>query len=174
MKIILELKDEEYPLEFIDHQRHIARGVVINELGEVALNKIYNLDKFGQRDYYELPGGGINEGETPEEAFKREILEEVGYTTEIIYPFGIVHDYYNLIHRENYNYYFLAKALVNQGQHLEEKETHYIEKLVWVPLEEAIQYFLNMKDDRISGLVKRRELPILVLAKQYLDSELKK
>lgn len=172
MNIILELTDQEYPLEYIDHTRRISRGVVINEKNEIALNKLYFLDIFGQRDYYELPGGGIKDGESPGEAFRREIIEEVGYDTDTVRELGIVHDYYNLIHRENYNHYFLARTTDYLGQRLEEKERLYIERLVWVSIDEAIEIYTNMKDHKISGLVKRRELPILLLAKEYLTERI--
>jgi 8-oxo-dGTP diphosphatase len=52
----------------------IVRGIVINN-DKILLCK--NL-KLG---YYFLPGGHIEEGETPEIAFKREIIEEVGKVT---------------------------------------------------------------------------------------------
>lgn len=44
------------------------------------------------RDDYELPGGGIEESETPEEAAVRELFEETGIEGEII---RLASKYYN-------------------------------------------------------------------------------
>ncbi|AAU17009.1 NUDIX domain-containing protein [Bacillus cereus] len=51
------------------------RGVaVIVQEGKIALIKRIR----GGETYYVFPGGGIEEGETPEEATKREAYEELG------------------------------------------------------------------------------------------------
>lgn len=163
------LKDEEYPFDYIDHIREIARGVVLNEKEEVALIKLHGHDSFGDRNYYELPGGGVKSGETHEEAFIREIEEEVGYESEIIAELGEVIDFYNLIHRENHNYYYLARVKRYTGKHLEEYEKSMMEKLVWVSLPEAIKIFTDMQDYGCGRLVKNRELPILLLARQMIQ-----
>lgn len=169
MKTILELIDDQYPLEEITHTRLISRGVLINDKREVALTKILDDDKFGHRDYYELPGGGVAEGEHPEQALIRELEEEVGYTSSIIAEIGEVSDYYNLIGRHNRNYYYLARALTYVGQRLEDKEIGRIEKILWVPIDEAIALYEQMEPTMISGLVRRRELPILLLARQMVN-----
>lgn len=169
MKINLKLKDDQYPFTYIDQVREIARAVVFNQRGEVALTKLLADDKFGHRDYYELPGGGVNTGETHEQAVLREVEEETGFEGEIVSELGIVTDFYNLIHRENHNHYYLVKAHKFIGTRLEEKEKQLIEKIVWVSIKEAQELFFRMNDSMLSGLVKRRESPILDLAAKILN-----
>ena len=139
MKQILHLEDDQYPYTYIDHVRVVARGVLLNEKNEVCLNKIYNDDIFGHRDYYETPGGGKKVNETIRAALLRELLEETGYEVEIIKELGMVNDYYNLIHRNNKNYFYLCKTVRFIGKHLEKYEKAVIEQVVWVPIDEAIR-----------------------------------
>ena len=53
------------------HIRVSARGIVIN--GDMIL-----LNEFGGGQYYNIPGGGVEPGETVKQAAKREIYEESG------------------------------------------------------------------------------------------------
>jgi 8-oxo-dGTP pyrophosphatase MutT (NUDIX family) len=169
MKIIQKLIDDQYPFSYIDHVRKCSRGVVFNEKNEVALVKLHGFDSFGDRNYYELPGGGVQMKEKLSDAFCREMKEEIGYQVEIISPLGMVRDFYNLIHRENHNYYFVAKTQQWVGTKLDDYEKTMIEEIVWMPIDEAIERFKTMQDYGCGRLVKQRELPVLQLAKQLIE-----
>ena len=52
--------------------RKSARAVLLNDKNEVCLQHVTKWN------YYKLPGGGVEIGETVEEALKREMKEEVG------------------------------------------------------------------------------------------------
>ena len=78
--------------------RLTARAIVKNTRGEIAI--LY----FKNNDLYSLPGGGIESGESPIDALKREILEETGCTARQIRELGMVeenracHDYVTISH----------------------------------------------------------------------------
>jgi 8-oxo-dGTP diphosphatase len=72
-------------------------SAILIEGSRVALIKRVKADCI----YYVFPGGGIKEGETPEDATKREAYEELGVQINIKEYFGTV-DY------NGTQYYFLA------------------------------------------------------------------
>ena len=169
MRQILKLEDNEYPYTYIDHVRYVSRGILLNNKNEVALNKLHGYDGFGCRDYYETPGGGKKDKETIKNALYREMEEETGYKVEIIKELGMVNDFYNKIHRNNRNYYFLCKTREFVGKKLEDYENSMIEKLVWVDINEAIRLYENMDVSPVARLVINRELPILKKVKKILE-----
>jgi 8-oxo-dGTP pyrophosphatase MutT (NUDIX family) len=57
--------------------RDFTAGAFIIEEGKILLLKHRKLDKWMQ------PGGHVEDGETPDEAAKREALEETGYHVEL-------------------------------------------------------------------------------------------
>ncbi|MDP4200703.1 MAG: NUDIX hydrolase [Bacteroidota bacterium] len=69
--------------------RNQARGFVLNEAGHVLLVKYEDTEPVNPAEpeilhYWVLPGGGIEPGETYEQAVAREVLEETGVTvTEV-------------------------------------------------------------------------------------------
>lgn len=62
-------------------ERTLAGNVIV-ENGQVLL--LYRTDK----DYWELPGGTVEEGETPRQAAAREAEEEMGCTVDVRSPIG--------------------------------------------------------------------------------------
>lgn len=169
MKLIASLKDDQYPFTGVSHVREIVRCILLDENDNVCLEYLLDDDGFGPRDYYETPGGGIKPNEDHIKALKREIEEEVGYTIEVIGELGEVKDYYNLIKRRNHNYYYLARRVTKCEQHLEPDEKIRINKIIWVPIDEAIRLYENMQNVLVGRIVRQRELPILKLAKTALQ-----
>ena len=170
--INLRLKDDQYPNNGITHTRNVSRAILLNENNEVCLLKINGYDDFGLRDYYETPGGGVDESETFEQALVRELDEEVGVNAEVIMFLGEVIDYYNLIYRKNINRYYLCKISSHTSIHHESLGDSLIEKIEYYHLEEAISKYSNMKSNGVSKLVKQRELPILLELKRLLEEKL--
>ena len=163
--------DDQFPFLGVKEDRLIARAIVLDEKGHVALHTIrrFDLGMPYEQTYFETPGGGIDEGETPEQAARRECEEELGYDIEILAPLGIVDDYYNVIYRHNVNHYFIARRKERVGVHFASEGDRLIQRTDYYPIEEAIRLMDGQDPRFISGLVRQRELPILLLAKQYME-----
>lgn len=75
----------------------IAQAVIIKN------NEILMVRQYVQRGdiVWNFPGGGIEEGETPEDACIREVKEETGLDVEV----------YRLIHKQDEKYTFLMKNI---------------------------------------------------------------
>ena len=170
--IDLKLKDDQYEFKGVDHTREVIRAILVNEDNKILLEKIVDNDMFGPRDYYETPGGGAKKNETHLETLKREIAEECGYLiSDDIVLLGKVKDYYNLINRENHNYYYIARVIGKCEQHLEADELRRIAAFCWVDIDEAITLYENMQNVLVGKLVKQRELPILKYYHRYFTKK---
>ena len=76
-------------------------GIILIENDKVALIERHRAGL----DYYVFPGGGMDEGETPEEAAVREAFEELGVEVAVRQKIAIVHfnhstQVYFLVERE--------------------------------------------------------------------------
>lgn len=164
-------QDDQFPYKGVIENRQIARAIVLDEVNRVALHTIrrFDLGMPYEQSYFETPGGGVDEGETPEQAARRECEEELGYDIEILAPLGVVDDYYNVICRHNINHYFIARRKEKVGVHFVSEGDTLIQETQYYPIDEAIRLMEEQDPRFISGLVRQRELPILRLAKQYLE-----
>ncbi len=62
---------------FLHGQGKVVCALVLTQQKRVVIAKQFRLGP--ERVMWELPGGGINRGETPRQAIVREVLEETGY-----------------------------------------------------------------------------------------------
>ena len=108
-------------------------------------------------------------GETFEEAFMRECEEEIGYEVEILCPLCDVIDFYNLIQRKNHNRFFLARRTKMKGKHFASSGDLFIQKTEYRPIDKWIALYEKQSDELVAGLVKKRELPALCLAKEAME-----
>lgn len=68
-------------------------GIVLNREGKLLLCQRSKKKKIAPGDWH-IPGGGVDEGETIEQAIEREFREEMGLNVHGVHSFsGIVHDY---------------------------------------------------------------------------------
>lgn len=66
----------------------ISRAVIVDR-GKILLCQVKG------RDYYYLPGGHVNFGESAEEALRREIKEEMDVSTKTLRFIGVVENIFN-------------------------------------------------------------------------------
>lgn len=169
-ELFLELKDREWPYEYIDHDRETARAVVFDEKGFLYFVRAERNDEFGTAVTIETPGGGVEPGEDLQSALRRELMEELGVKMEVIDSLGTVSDYYNLLHRHNLSHYYLCRALSfgeRKPTEAEQKEFHL--SAVKLRYEEALREYEAASASRLGRLIAQREVPVLKKAKERLD-----
>jgi 8-oxo-dGTP pyrophosphatase MutT (NUDIX family) len=170
-KIKMELQDQEWEFEYIDHDRQIARAIVFDDLGYFYFVRAIRDDDFGKATLIETSGGGVELGEELTQAIRRELNEELGIEVDIICEIGIVSDYYNLIHRHNINNYYLCKVSSFGEKNLtkDEIESFHLSTLK-MTFEEAVKEYNKCSNTKLGRLIANRELPILQRAKQIIDT----
>ena len=138
MELICKITDEDIGEKIVDIEnpklRLGARGIVIREDGKIA---IFNKSK---KNEYKLPGGGLEGEEKPEEAFKREVLEETGCEIEIIKTLGTTEEYKSLNNFKQISYVYVGKVLKDTKQlNVTKQEKDEGAKLLWVKPLEALE-----------------------------------
>lgn len=155
MSCIKVLVDEDFGLNSIEFNnprvRKGARGIIINEEGKIAIFNKAN------KNEYKLPGGGIDEGETPENAFIREALEETGCNVEIVKSLGTIEEHKSLDNFKQTSYLYVAKVISNSNElNLTDKEKDEGARLLWVDEKEALRLvtdcFENLKESKYENL----------------------
>ena len=166
----IELQDDQWQMEYIDHNRNIARAIVYDEDGNFYFVRAERNDDFGQATIIETAGGGVEEGERLQDAIKRELKEELGVKVDVICKIGVVSDYYNLIHRHNINNYFLCKVEFFGEKELTEDEINNFHlSTLKLSYEESIREYEYRSNTRLGKLIANRELPVLHRAKEIID-----
>lgn len=170
-ELLLHLQDDMWPFEYTDHDRPTARAIVVDDGGYFYFVRAVRDDIFCKGDVIETAGGGVESGEDLVAAVKRECLEELGATVEVICKIGVVEDYYNLIHRHNVNNYYLCKAISFGDKNLtqEEVESFHLSTLK-LTYQEALDEYQKCLQTKLGRLIGNREIPILKRAKMILES----
>ncbi|HET7118865.1 MAG TPA: NUDIX hydrolase [Hanamia sp.] len=114
-------------------------GVAITKEGEVLMVRQYRHPI--KEILLEIPGGFIDENETPEQAMKRELKEETGYEFSSVINVGRIAANPGVL--DNYTYLFLAQGGVKTSeQKLDKNEDLQIEK---ISLQELKKLFIENK-----------------------------
>ena len=128
-------------------------------------------------DEYKFPGDGKNEGETIEEALKREVLEEVGYkVSNIKEKIGTITEYAiakeggNNIFKMISEYYLVEIENKQLKQNLEKYKMELLFKPCWVEIKTAYETNrdkINMKINTTIG-INRETIALGILLKEYI------
>ena len=117
-----------------------------------------------------VPGGGLEEGETPETCCIREVEEETGFIVKPLRQFFTLNEYY-----EEYryvSYYFICEVTGTGEMRLTEAEKRRGLEPQWIPLEEAVGIFSRHQEYADTSEEKRgsylREYTAL---QEYLASQ---
>ncbi|MEG1565620.1 MAG: NUDIX hydrolase [Bacilli bacterium] len=152
------LKDEVYPKKSELKLRRCSRGVLLNEKDEVLLIHIKCTDKFGVRDHYELPGGGIDRFETKRFALRREALEEAGCKINKIVSLGIIDIEYNLLNSLNRQYFFGARIAKMVEPQRQKNELKMMDDIIFVPLSKIEEFYASYHVENIGIPIHKRDL----------------
>ena len=108
LRQIAKITDEDFGLEQKENgtsatTRLGARGIVLDDEGHIAV-----IHKAAKNEY-KLPGGGVDDGETPADAFVRECREELGCIVEITEELGTTEEYKSQENFKQLSFVFVAK-----------------------------------------------------------------
>jgi 8-oxo-dGTP diphosphatase len=165
MRRILEINDVDIGLKTeldVKYKPRTASRAILRKENLIALLKV------SKQNYYKLPGGGLDEGETIEEALKREILEETGCTFRILGEVGEILEHRSQWEVVQTSHCFMAEVEKEGKPQFTPDEIQDGFQLVWVTLDEAINLVKNSKPDTYDGkFIVKRDLEFLKQAQQY-------
>ena len=158
MRVLCDtIHDEFYPPAPIERERPAVRGIVLNDQNQIALLHLLGRDVFADRDHYELPGGGVERGESFEQALHREMGEELGLTIEILAEVGIIANEYNRLRRRDVQHFYLARATGRRPMHRTALERKLVHGVVWFPASEILQMYDTRVVENVGIEVHRRD-----------------
>ncbi len=174
MDIIATLKESEIytdreitPEDKYGAPRTAVRIVLLDKHGNVALG-YYSPKENRPYDAYNIPGGGIEDGESIEEALVREAKEEIGCMIKNIQEIGRVMEYGVGKKTKHFqeNFCFVAEVDGVKGEpKFSEEEIEDGLGVAWIPLDEAIRKIKLQRDN--SG--SRKTLILLKKAKEIIS-----
>lgn len=158
------IRDQFYPAAPIERERPAVRAVVLDGEGRIALLHIAGRDQFGDRDHFELPGGGVEDGESFEAALHREMEEELGLSIEILSEVGRIANEYNLLRRRDIQHFYLVRTRGTRPVNRTEEERRLFREVLWIPAGEILALYDTRPVDNVGIEIHRRDRIALAAA----------
>ncbi len=135
MKTLGIFNDENVSSENIGlmRRRKAVRAIIFDDNKQVAI--IHSMNN----NYYTLPGGGIEDSESTEEALVRECREEVGCSVKIIDEIGCIQEIREKKNTINESYCYTARLVDKSNRDLTADEVTEELEVIWVPVDEGIK-----------------------------------
>lgn len=145
--------------------RLAARAVVRNRAGQIAVTYIRKYD------LYNLPGGGVEDGESPEDTVRREVREEAGCSCASITPLGIVFENRGSQNFVQQSWYYAVEAEQDDlALQLTPKEKSNGIEIQWHSLDEVIR-LIDTQDVTLDSrkFVRLRDLAALDAYRKVME-----
>lgn len=142
-----DIFDNPVPEPEVYFSRPTVKGVVLDDDGNIATYYVHGRNLF--------PGGGVEEGETKEEAFIRECKEEIGCDVEIISSLGDAVEYRAKTSKKYEIHFFIAKVIGEKGEPTTTQQDELDIKIEWFPKDKV----LSILESQIGTLSKDVYMP---------------
>ncbi|GAB1311846.1 hypothetical protein MFIFM68171_02056 [Madurella fahalii] len=147
-------------------KRSSVRAVVTSSDGRVLIVKAH------KENYYKLPGGGIEEGESHRETAEREVFEETGSRVSLQGSlFAMSEEFRHHLHQ--FSYCYRASLLEDTGKpELTEEEVDDGLCHEWVPLDKALEIMASVEPtSELGRYIKERDIFFLAEALKVADTQ---
>jgi 8-oxo-dGTP pyrophosphatase MutT (NUDIX family) len=162
MRLLFEIDKKDYEPNGAAFIRPSARAIIKREN---KISMIYSK----RRNYYKIPGGGIEQGEDNVTAMIREVKEEVGLIVipETVKEFGYVHriqkgKYEPIFIQDNYYYICDVDSQQIETEYSDNEKTEEFIP-VWIDIAEAIKANEEYASTNSYDSMIERELRVLKL-----------
>lgn len=150
------------------HVRNAARAILYDDDGKIALLYVAG------DNYYKLPGGGVEDGESIEAALHREAMEETGAAIEITGEVGMIVEKRNAYQTTQISYCYIAKVVGTVAQpSFTESELSDGFAADWVSPREALMLIKNSVPQGYHGkFIQIRDMAFLTKAMEIAGAGL--
>ena len=142
--------NDKIPAPAVYKTRAMVKGIILDEFNRIALVSNLPAGRHGKgTGTYFLPGGWLEDGDSPESTLKRETMEEVGCDIKIIKKFASTEEYRDRTGDLYKTECFLARVSK------EEEDSEFIPddslfgpESVWIPRAEAIDLLTKQTKEK--------------------------